>query len=55
MENYTKPIEGANGERVKNIEIGLIDVGEIQSFVFNLEELRIVTAASLTIDTLVTA
>ncbi|MBO3842804.1 MAG: HD domain-containing protein, partial [Candidatus Brockarchaeota archaeon] len=55
MENYTKPIEGIKGESIKNIEIGLIDVGEIQSFVFSSEELRIVTAASLMIDTLVMA
>ncbi|MEM3448992.1 MAG: HD domain-containing protein [Thermoproteota archaeon] len=55
MENYIKPIEDTKGESVKNIEIGLIDVGEIQSFVFSSEELRTVTAASLTIDTLVMA
>jgi hypothetical protein len=54
-ENYTKPVEMAGGRIVDGVEMALIDVGNIQSFVFRSEELRVVVAASLMIDAAVMA
>ncbi len=55
LEGYSKLVEGSDEEIVSDVDLAVIDVGGIQSFVYRSEELRNMVAASIVIDSMVMA
>ncbi|MGQ9690653.1 MAG: Cas10/Cmr2 second palm domain-containing protein [Thermoproteota archaeon] len=55
LERYSKLVEDYDEETVSGVELALIDIGGIQSFVYRSEELRNIVAASVVIDSMVMA
>lgn len=55
LENYTKPLQDSEGETIDGVQLALIDIASIQSFVYSSWELRNVVASSLLVDFIIMA